>query len=164
MSIQSLQELEQKLPDTEMVGKYTKPQALVIMSIMTMLYTIAAKNGCDVQRRKLSETIDEYEVPHLIARFYTGEACRIPADKLGFPWNDANEYTKRLYNHWLIFQDDPVGPELESLIHTLWIAKKHLKHLAPRVTAFPCYDLTTSMVLQTIADGGEQFRVELRLW
>lgn len=163
----ALATMQAQLPADMLIGKYTKPQALVIVGLLSLIHQIAAANGWTVKEKKKREGFSEYEGPHVGLRFYDGEEAQSHYGRGIAQITDSADYSRALYRVWKNYENSNTYDDRHvKVVKTLSIANRQLKHLHPMVYAYLADDILTegSLMFQGTSTCGEQFRAELTFW
>lgn len=160
-----LQVLQERLPDDQLIGKRTKPQALVIVGLLSTMYAIGSRCGWTVKEKVKREDYSEYELPHVTLKFFEGAQAQAQFGRGKAQVLDPAEYAKGLYHVWKFYEDlETYNQQLAELIAMLAETKLHLKHLHPMVYVYTVDSLTCGLMFQGTASCGDQFRAELSFW
>ena len=162
----ALATMQAQLPDEQMIGKYTKPQGLVIVGLLSLIHQIANANGWTVKEKAKREGFSEYEIPHMGLRFYDREDAQAQYGRGVAQITDPAEYAKHLYRIWKHYEDSETYQGAHAqVVKTLTMAKRSLKHLHPMVYAYTADHPTAgSLMFQGTATCGDRFRAELYFW
>lgn len=158
--------MQDQLPKDAMIGNYTKPQALVIVGLLSLIHQIANANGWTVKEKAKREGFSEYEIPHVCLRFYDKEDAQAQYGRGVAQITDTAEYAKILYLIWKSYEGSKSYDERHAgVAKTLCLAKRTLKHLHPMVYAYMAdHPRSGSLMFQGTATCGDQFRAELYFW
>lgn len=163
---QALATMQAQLPDEQMIGNYTKPQALVIVGLLSLIHQIADVNGWPVTEKAKREGFSEYEIPHMGLRFYDKEDAQAQTGRGVAQITDPAEYAQHLYRIWKNYEgSESYRGAHAQVVKTLAMAKRSLKHLHPMVYAYMAdHPRSGSLMFQGTAVCGDQFRAELYFW
>jgi hypothetical protein len=163
----ALATMQAQLPDEQMIGKYTKPQGLVIVGLLSLIHQIANANGWTVKEKAKREGFSEYEIPHVTLKFYDKEDAQAQYGRGIAQITDPSEYAPHLYRVWEGYKDTETYSESHAkIVRTLALAKRSLKHLHSMVYVYTADSVLIegSLMFQGTVLCGDQFRAELSFW